>query len=471
MADTWGAGGADWGPSEEGGGEYSVGLQHATGSEKGPLSTGVGGDIISGSIDTDVLMGGHKNDVMKGDNPNALVGVIAAIIGMIIGGPIGAAIGLLGMNKNRELTAGIRGIGNITLTGDKAGKVEPGFVTDALTSEDPLGHIGHSIGNVPEDIGSLLGDLDIKTQTTPQLSMEDWLTQQYMQEGAPEEFLDRYQGLVGVPTVEDPYTAEARLSQINDIISRIQGETAIPEGLSEEEFNSIMAQQMFQRDIGLGPDVTEQQVSDSFAGSNLGDLILQQEEADRQTGWNQQIGDVFTGQAFQPLDDSIINSILDERQGTSQQTLANYGARGNLNLTGGQTAQRILGEQREKGATRLGEIGRGVLGGSQRDVDVIRDRATGAASDYKLGDPLFDIGPYQQERQQLVTEREGSLRPDIEGALGGEPLFDVGAALGAAGRTQGVVSGPQASLLDTIAARQGGSERYKERGLGSRGVF
>ena len=142
-----------------------------------------------------------------------------------------------------------------------------------------------------------------------------------------------------------------------------------------------------------------------------------------------------------------------------------------MNLTGGQTAQRILGEQREKGATRLGEIGRGVLGGSQRDVDVIRDRATGAASDYKLGDPLFDIGPYQQERQQLVTEREGSLRPDIEGALGGEPLFDVGAALGAAGRTQGVVSGPQASLLDTIAARQGGSERYKERGLGSRGVF
>ena len=444
---------------------------------------------ISGSVGDKNLMGGtgKRDDDLQDSNPNALVGVIATIIGFLVGGPVGAAIGLLGMDKDGDLTVGSSLLGNYDITG------KDGYTRGYLGSDNPISDMSKDINDLFGQAGNIRGtaqypDIDLtdprySNYPTPldsrgkidytDLSLEDQLYADIMestkQEGAPNEFISNYQNLLGTPTIADPYSAEDRLTQINDIIARIQGETAIPEGLSEEEFNSIITQQMLNRDIGLGADATQQQVTDAFAGSNLGDLILQDELFNRQNTFNTQIGDVFTGDAFKSLDDNIINSILDERQGTASQTLANYGARGNLNKSGGQTASRILGEQRDKGFERLSEIGEGVLGGRRQDVSDIRDRATTAASDYKLGDELFDIQPYVQERQDVIKQGEGSLGSDISGALGGEPLFDVGSALSEAGRSQGVVSGPGASLLDTIAERQTGSGRYRERGLGTKG--
>jgi len=263
--------------------------------------------------------------------------------------------------------------------------------------------------------------------------------------------------------------ARNRLSQ--QAFDELQG-TVVNPGLSEEEFNNILASGIERENLALGPQVTESQFRTVFDDPNLGQAILSDEEALRRQSFGQQIGQAFPGDAFQSLDDNIISSIVEERQGPAQQQISRFGARGNLNPTGGQTANLFIQQQVPKARERVGEVGAGVLGGYERDIGEIRGRAEQQAGSYKLGEDLFDITPFSEERAGLIEERQGTLGSDVRSAIGSEPLFDVSGALRAGGRAQGVVSGrgQNQALLDQIAARELGSTSARNRrSLGSRG--
>jgi len=238
-----------------------------------------------------------------------------------------------------------------------------------------------------------------------------------------------------------------------------------------EEFRKVIASGIERENIALGPDITEAQFNTAFDDPFLGQSILSSEEDLRRQSFSQQIGQAFPGDAFQPLDDRIIDSIIEERRGPAGEQISRFGARGNLNPTGGYTANLFLQRQEPEARERVGEIGAGVLGGYQRDIGEIRGRATEQAGGYRLGEDLFDIAPFSEERGGLIEERQGTLGADVRSAIGSDPLFDVSGALQSAGRAQGVVSGQgqNQSFLDQIAAREGVSANRTRRGLGSRG--
>ena len=264
---------------------------------------------------------------------------------------------------------------------------------------------------------------------------------------------------------------EARNALSQQAFEGLQG-TAINPGLSEEEFNKILAAGVERENVRLGPDITESQFRTVFDDPNLGQAILGEEESLRRQSFGQEIEQAFPGGVFQSLDDDIVSSIVEERQGPAQQQISRFGARGNLNPTGGQTANLFIQGQVPEARRRVEEIGSGVLGGYRGDIGEIRGRAEEQAGGYQLGEGLFDVAPFSEERGSLIEERQGTLGADVRGAIGDDPLFDVTGALRAGGRAQGVVSGrgQNQALLDQIAARELGSlSGRNRRSLGSRG--
>jgi len=264
---------------------------------------------------------------------------------------------------------------------------------------------------------------------------------------------------------------EARNALSQQAFEGLQG-TAINPGLSEEEFNKILAAGVERENVRLGPDITESQFRTVFDDPNLGQAILGEEESLRRQSFGQEIEQAFPGGVFQSLDDDIVSSIVEERQGPAQQQISRFGARGNLNPTGGQTANLFIQQQVPRARERVEEIGAGVLGGYRGDIGEIRGRAEEQAGGYQLGEGLFDVAPFSEERGSLIEERQGTLGADVRGAIGDDPLFDVTGALRAGGRAQGVVSGrgQNQALLDQIAARELGSlSGRNRRSLGSRG--
>jgi hypothetical protein len=263
--------------------------------------------------------------------------------------------------------------------------------------------------------------------------------------------------------------ARNRLSQ--GAFEALQGSVTNP-GLAQEEFNKILASGIERENLALGPEVTQQQFDTVFDNPNLGQNILGEEEGLRRESFGQDISSAFPGDAFQSLDDNIIDSIVQERQGPAQEKISRFSARGNLNPTGGRTANQFIQSQVPQAQERVRQVGEGVLGGYQSNVQDVQDRAKQQASGYKLGDELFDVTPFSAERSGLVEQQQGQLGSDVRGALGSEPLFDVSGALQSAGRAQGVVSGQgqNQSFLDSIAARELGSTSSRNRrGLRSRG--
>jgi hypothetical protein len=190
-------------------------------------------------------------------------------------------------------------------------------------------------------------------------------------------------------------------------------------------------------------------------------------------GFFNEINEAFPGDAFQSVDNEILNSLLNERQSGASGRVARASARGNLNEAGSFAANQNLSQQADDARTRLGDISLGVRGQNQRAIDEIRSRAFDAAGRFQPGDSPFDITPFVTERQNLIGDLQGSFREDITTALGGERLFNPFDAINVGGSAQGAVSGAQPNLafLDRIAAREGltGRSVRDRRGLGTRG--
>jgi hypothetical protein len=242
-------------------------------------------------------------------------------------------------------------------------------------------------------------------------------------------------------------------------------------GLSDEEFGKVLAAGIERRNTSLGTDVTQQQFDQGFEGLT-GEGILRQETDLRKQAFNADLDQTFTGNAFDPIDDDIINSIVDERAGEGRQQVSNFAARGNLNPIGGRTANEFLTNQEESASNRVRDVGQAVLGGTQQDINAVGNEARSAISGYQLGDDLFTPADFNTQRQGLIDTQQASLGEDIRGSLGSEPLFNINKALQSGGRVQGQVSGQGSneSFLDAIAAREGSvSSARNRRGVGTRG--
>jgi len=267
---------------------------------------------------------------------------------------------------------------------------------------------------------------------------------------------------------------EARNALSQQAFERFQSETANPFGTDEAglaEFNKVLASGIERENVDLGPDITEQQFNNRFNTPDLGNLILQDEQNLRKSSFGSEIDKSFTGNAFvDPIDDDIINSIVEERSGPARQQISNFSARGNLNPLGGKSANEFVTNQFDDARGRVQDVGKSVLGGTQQSINTLGDTARSEIGGYKLGDELFNAAPFSEQRQGLIDTQQSSLGDDIRGSLGNEPLFDINKALQAGGRVQGQVSGSGAnsSFLDAIAAREGASNANR-RGVGSRG--
>ena len=263
---------------------------------------------------------------------------------------------------------------------------------------------------------------------------------------------------------------EARNKLSQGKFDEILANTTNP-GLSDEEFNKILASGIERRNTDLGANVTQQQFDQGFEGLT-GEGILGQETDLRKQAFNRDLDQTFSGKAFDPIDDEIINSIVEERQGPARQQVGNFVARGNFNPIGGRSANEFLTNQEESARNRVRDVGSSVLGGTQQNINFVGDDARSAISGYKLGDDLFDATPFNEQRQGLIEGQQASLGEDIRGSLGSEPLFDINKALQSGGRVQGQVSGQGSNqgFLDALAARENSvSSGRNRRGVGSRG--
>jgi len=276
-----------------------------------------------------------------------------------------------------------------------------------------------------------------------------------------------------VSPVTAPQGAPAfdRSTALDQLIESTIGGTVNP-GIEDEYFNRIIKEGILGRNFDLGADATQQQFEGTFGSSRLGQELLGEESGRLRDVSRGQIGDVFTGKAFEPItDDAAINNILAEKRSSAFGDISRFGARGNLSTTGGATAGEFISSREPQARTRLEEIGAGVRESGQRGIDVIRDRALQQAGTFNLGDPFFDIAPFTAERETAIQGRLPSIGPDIRSQLGAERLFDTQAAIREGAESQGLVSGAP-SFLDELASRSG-QRSQRNRGIGSigSGVF
>ena len=262
-----------------------------------------------------------------------------------------------------------------------------------------------------------------------------------------------------------------RNTALDQLIESTIGSTVNP-GIEDAYFNRIIKEGILGRNFDLGADATQQQFEGTFASSRLGEELLGAESGRLRDVSRGQIGDVFTGKAFEPItDDAAINKILSEQQASTFGDISRFGARGNLSTLGGVSAGEFVSGKEPEARTRLEEIGTSIRETGQSDIDVIRGRAEQAAEGFNLGDPFFDIAPFTAEREAAIQGRLPGIESDIRSQLGAERLFDTQAALRKGAESQGLVSGAP-SFLDELASRSGTVSR-RDRGVGSigSGVF
>ena len=356
---------------------------------------------------------------------------------------------------------------------------------DFAISDAMMGWIGSPLNSVPT-IGSALLGMATGERPVGQMSKYglDFGINQSTRGANEGAYLSSYQDLNNadygsdsapqrVVQNLDPNVAAGvfnREAALEELIGRTQGNTTNP-GIGDYYFNDIIRRGLTGRNTALGDNIDENQFNNAFSSNFLGQGLLDDETTKLQGNATDSLNNVFTGNAFS-IDDSIIDSIVNERAQPARQQISTSVARGNFNPTGGRTANESIDFQTPQATSRVKEIGAGVLGGYQGDVGNIKDSAMSSISGFKLGDDLFDVAPFAEQRSKLIQDRGPMLQGDISDAIGNEPLFNSGEALAKGGRVQGVVSGQPSnqSFLDSIAARETqGARSGRSRGLGSRG--
>ena len=307
-----------------------------------------------------------------------------------------------------------------------------------------------------------------RTYNNPVIA-DDAVTQQYTASLNPLAAISKVLGLAGAGLPSLGLT----------VADQVFGEDSpsIDLGTYEANLDPVSSMPMRRRPNDSSRDPIQQIIADISGTAGLPTTDQPDLHTLRQ-GFNRQIDEAFPGDAFTSIDDNIIDSILDERQfGTSgaSEGISRMQARGNFNPMGARTANEFLQGQRPEVAQELRDVGSGILTKNRDDLRNIRASAQKAADDWRIGDDLFDVTPFAQQREDLITERTGSLRDEVSDATSSMPLFNTLGAIQAGSKAQGLVSGPtQAGFLDTMAQRgRYGSNPTTDRRTGNigSGVF
>lgn len=135
------------------------------------------------------------------------------------------------------------------------------------------------------------------------------------------------------------------------------------------------------------------------------------------------------------VDDSFIDSILSERQGTAEQYIRNLLDRGVITNSGFSAAQNDLNNQAIGARSRLNEIGLGLLESGRAGASNIAADARSAATNYNLGE-YFDPFEYQKQLNSHFEDFFGNIGNNIRAAAPTN-LFDTSGLAGIAGAAQG----------------------------------
>lgn len=164
--------------------------------------------------------------------------------------------------------------------------------------------------------------------------------------------------------------------------------------------------------------------------------------------------------------DSIVDSILGEKQNLAQTQLDFQGKRGLLTPQGSEAARTGLGNQAQAARSTLSGVARGALDKNRGDIlDIVSD-AGSAASGWQLGNDPFDVGTYQTRVNDRAARERGEFGGDVRAALGNTELFDIPALISQAGISQGAQN---LSTADNSAGAPGDKKKKSNtgRGLGS----
>jgi hypothetical protein len=417
-------------------------------------------NALSGNPDTSYI--GDENSPFG----RAILGIAPALLGMTPLAPLMQVISSLYSAANpNSPSLGLTGLVEWAFGED--GSLQKALGIDLPSFEGVSDFLGEQISDI--DLGSL-GDFftsgDPSTSIIPASNQRGPGIQSGPQVAPPPtqaELLEQLNAGIATPEQREAATAEA--------FSRLSGQTGqnpftlLEGGPDETQFADVINRGLARTGERLPDPTNFGRLSSTFGDENLLSNILTEEGGIQREGFTSGLASAFPGDAFGEIDDSIIDSIIEERIGPARQQVSNFAAR-NLSAPGGVGANEFLAQQETEARERLGEIGGNVQSLNQLGVNAIRDTARSGISDFQLGD-RFDVAPFAEQRQSLVDERTGSFGEDVRTQLGSEPLFDVSGALSAGSRAGGLVSGPQQEsqgLLDVIAERELAG-RTSRRGL------
>ena len=223
---------------------------------------------------------------------------------------------------------------------------------------------------------------------------------------------------------------------------------------------------------GAGQVNTFNSLLNADVGRSLGQQALDTKTQEFQNFGNTQISSIFPEDGFN-IDQSIIDSIVEDRIGQGSKLISNQQARGNFNPIGAQNANTNLQAQKPEIRQQVSDVAQSFVPAVNDRFNDIRTRAQESNNSFVLGDDLFDVTAFTDERDNFLNDQSTGFRSQIDDAIGSNPLFDIDSALGAGRRTQGLVSGgPRGGgILDTLAARQaqGGSTQQTNRGISTTG--
>jgi hypothetical protein len=251
----------------------------------------------------------------------------------------------------------------------------------------------------------------------------------------------------------------------------------VTEGLSDEEYNKIIAAGIEKRNVGLGPTTTRAAFEAAFGEppEALAQGFLTQERDVRREAFGQQVAGAFPSFEDQPLFSpeafaTASQNIIEGRIGPAREEIGRAAARGNLSTLGEQGANIELERQRGIAQGAIDPAIESARTRARQSVTDLQRQAELGASRFELGDPDFDVTPFATQREALVSDRGDTLQRDIESFLGPQDIFDPGRAVQAGGRAQGLISGGRGPLLDVFAQRAANvPEERERRGLGVSG--
>lgn len=206
--------------------------------------------------------------------------------------------------------------------------------------------------------------------------------------------------------------------------------------------------------------IAEDSLTPTYANNTMWSDALSQATGARRTDLLNQLnafaGDNYAMSTFgNTSDDALLNEVLGEQYGDTLSTLNAQRDRGQLNDAGYSKAMSLLGNQKSSALASLQDLGLGVLSGYRDDINNSRENELNKIGQLGFGD-RYNLDNFRTSLDQLVSDRQGSMRGDILAAIGDQSFFDPNAIIGKAGSLQGYYN-PTTPLATSATGTDEGS--------------